>query len=312
MSRGGRRGVPPDLKGTLGTLIRTTINQVGAMTDVARRQARSQKQRLDTALLERRRRDALADLGEVLYQLASNGEIELDELPELGQGVQEIAELEQRIAEAEEAARGRDEGRRPVRLGRTATWPEQAPGSGRTRDRARSRDQEPGRERARSRDQEPSREQDRERVRGRERDGGLGLDRGGRARTRSDSPSGRDWQRVWRPPVDPDPEIDTTATHTDDDHPQKDRATRRSRKPPRGRAADAPGPAEAPRSNRPGAPRGSPPEGARADNRSADSSTNRAGGGGIVFVDDDSAPADVDPGDSVESYMNEDDVPPRR
>jgi hypothetical protein len=109
--------VPPDLKGTLGTLIRTTINQVGAMTDVARRQARSQKQRLDTALLERRRREALAELGENLYDLASRGEIELDELPELFQGVQAVEELDREIAEAAAETQGRN-ARRPVRLER--------------------------------------------------------------------------------------------------------------------------------------------------------------------------------------------------
>ena len=116
MAKSGRRGVPPDLKGTLGTLLRTTINQVGAFTDVARRSALTQKQRLDGALLERRRREALADLGEVLYQLLKSGEIELDELPELVQAADEIEELERRIAEAEaEGARPR----RPVRLTRT-------------------------------------------------------------------------------------------------------------------------------------------------------------------------------------------------
>lgn len=116
MARSGRRGVPPELKGTLGTLLRTTINQLGAFTDVARRSALTQKQRLDTALLERRRREALADLGEVLYTLLKSGEIELDELPELVQAAEEIEELERRIAEAE-AEGGR--GRRPVRISRT-------------------------------------------------------------------------------------------------------------------------------------------------------------------------------------------------
>lgn len=116
MARSGRRGVPPELKGTLGTLLRTTINQLGAFTDVARRSALTQKQRLDTALLERRRREALADLGEVLYTLLKSGEIELDELPELVQAAEEIEELERRIAEAE-AESGR--GRRPVRIART-------------------------------------------------------------------------------------------------------------------------------------------------------------------------------------------------
>jgi hypothetical protein len=34
--------------------------------------------------------------------------------------------------------------------------------------------------------------------------------------------------------------------------------------------------------------------------------------GGIVFVDDDAAPGDVDPDDAVDRYMNDGDVPRRR
>jgi hypothetical protein len=216
MSRGGRRGAPPDLKGTLGTLIRTTINQVGAMTDVARRQARTQKQRLDTALLDRRRREALADLGETLYELATAGEIELDELPELARAVQEVEEIDRRIAEAaQEASAG--EGRRPVRLRPTGS-------AGVKRER-----------------REPDR------------------------------------QRVWRPTLDPEPEAQPEPA------PEPRPAGSRQRRP-----TAEPGP---------------------AGGREAGPARGR---GGIVFVDDDSAPGDVDPGDSLRSYMNDDDVPRRR
>ena len=146
MVKSGRRGVPPDLKGTLGTLLRTTINQVGAFTDVARRSALTQKQRLDGALLERRRREALADLGEVLYQLLKSGEIELDELPELVQAAEEIEELERRIAEAE-AESGRP--RRPVRLSRN----ERGSAGSREREAERDRASDPAR---RERDTRPT------------------------------------------------------------------------------------------------------------------------------------------------------------
>src|SRR5688572_6157794 len=121
MSR-ARRGGPPDLKGTLGSLLRTTINQVGAVTDVARRSALNQKQRLDEALLERKRRDALADLGETLHELVRSGELELDDLPELQRGVDEVDDLDRQIADAEGGRRG---ARRPVRLTRNdapADW----------------------------------------------------------------------------------------------------------------------------------------------------------------------------------------------
>ena len=70
------------------------------MTDVARRQARTQKHRLDGALLDRRRQAALAELGEALYDLATGGEIELDELPELAERVSEVEAIDREIAEA--------------------------------------------------------------------------------------------------------------------------------------------------------------------------------------------------------------------
>jgi hypothetical protein len=104
------------LRGTLKTLLRTTIHQVGAVSDVARRSARSQKQRLDGALLERRRREVLAELGDSLYQLVQDQEIELDELPELARWVDEVEELDRRIAEAEAGERPR----RPAVLTRSA------------------------------------------------------------------------------------------------------------------------------------------------------------------------------------------------
>jgi hypothetical protein len=247
--------MPPDLKGTLGTLIRTTINQVGAMTDVARRQARTQKQRLDTALLERRRREALAELGENLYDLATRGEIELDELPELVRGVQAVDLIDQEIAEAEHASSAV---RRPVRLERT-------------------------------------------------RDDRI-------------PPAGRSRERVWRPPVDP---VDNEAAGPDDaGTPHADVA--------RGDSRDASGDgdsfdAEFAVDRRTAASAGKQGgEWARTRARAraaADTTPERpkrkaaattARGGGIVFVDDGPAAADRDPEDSLESYMNEDDVPRRR
>jgi hypothetical protein len=246
--------MPPDLKGTLGTLIRTTINQVGAMTDVARRQARTQKQRLDTALLERRRREALAELGENLYDLATRGEIELDELPELVRGVQAVDLIDQEIAEAEQSSSAV---RRPVRLERTRA------------------------------DRIP--------------------------------PAGRSRERVWRPPVDavaeeagPD---DSGAPLADVDRGDSrdargdgdsfdaefavDRRTAASAGKQGGEWARTRARARAAADTTPERPK-----------RKAAATTAR--GGGIVFVDDGPAAADRDPEDSLESYMNEDDVPRRR
>src|SRR5689334_17979650 len=70
---------PPELRGTLGTLLRTTLEQAGAVRDALERGARS---RFDEARAHRRRKDALADLGELVLDLIRRGEIDLTELPE--------------------------------------------------------------------------------------------------------------------------------------------------------------------------------------------------------------------------------------
>lgn len=237
MSRASRRGGPPDLKGTLGSLLRTTINQVGAVTDVARRSALNQKQRLDEALLERRRRDALADLGEALHELVRSGELELDELPELQRGVDAVDDIDQQIAEAEAAQSGG--ARRPVRLTRNdrpADW---------------------SRERG-SRQRPPCRSKD--------------------FIARDDQPGVVDRPpvepRVWRPGVP-------------------------------GRSTEAIGRDDQPRVVGPGAPVEPPAEAEAVRAPRGDA------GGGIVFLDDEAAPGEPDPDDSLEAYMNDEDVPRR-
>lgn len=102
-----RGGGALDIQGTLGTLLRTTLHQMGVVKDAVERQARSSLEQLDTAKLQRRRREALARLGEVVWELAANGE--LGELGERGDVAALLDELEALEASAEEAA-GPDEG----------------------------------------------------------------------------------------------------------------------------------------------------------------------------------------------------------
>ncbi len=73
---------PPEIRGTLGTLLRTTLEQAGAVRDALGRGAREGRSRLDEALSGRRRKDALAELGELVLDLIRRGEIDLGELPE--------------------------------------------------------------------------------------------------------------------------------------------------------------------------------------------------------------------------------------
>ena len=97
-----RSGGALDIQGTLGTLLRTTLHQMGVVKDAVERQARSSLGQLDTAKLQRQRREALSRLGEVVWDLACSGELgELAERSEITAVLDELHELE---ASAEQGA----------------------------------------------------------------------------------------------------------------------------------------------------------------------------------------------------------------
>src|SRR5512134_1119999 len=85
---------PPELRGTLGTLLRTTLAQAGTLRDVLERGAREGRSRLDSALSTRRRTDALAELGDIVLDLIRRGEIDIDELPEARDIVAHLDEID--------------------------------------------------------------------------------------------------------------------------------------------------------------------------------------------------------------------------
>jgi hypothetical protein len=88
MARQRRGGFPaPELRGTLGTLLRTT-------REFLERGAREGRERLDEALSSRRRHEALADLGEIVLDLVRRGEIDLAELPEARDVVAHLDEID--------------------------------------------------------------------------------------------------------------------------------------------------------------------------------------------------------------------------
>ncbi|HEX4453220.1 MAG TPA: hypothetical protein VH143_20250 [Kofleriaceae bacterium] len=87
-----RRG--PELRGTLGTLLRTTLAQAGNLRDVLERGAREGRSRVEDVLATRRRTDALAELGEIVLDLIRRGEVDVDELPEARDIVQHLDELD--------------------------------------------------------------------------------------------------------------------------------------------------------------------------------------------------------------------------
>ncbi|MDB4960942.1 MAG: hypothetical protein JWP01_941 [Myxococcales bacterium] len=98
--RGGGGFRPPELRGTLGTLLRTAIQQAGGVRDALERGARQGKSRLDELRTDRKRTDILADLGELVLDLIRRGEIDIAELPEARDLVRDLDELD--AADAQE------------------------------------------------------------------------------------------------------------------------------------------------------------------------------------------------------------------
>lgn len=93
---------PPELRGTLGTLFRTTT---GVVRDALERGAREGRARLDDVRAGRRRQDVLGELGELVLELIRRGEIDLTELPEARDLVRQLDELDHEPAEQPEPPR---------------------------------------------------------------------------------------------------------------------------------------------------------------------------------------------------------------
>ncbi len=97
----------PKVKGTLGTLLRTTMHQVGVVKDAAVRQARTQRVWIDGAVLARRRKDLLAQIGERVVARVRAGDAEVAlSWPELLEDIDELDALEAELEEA--SARSRE------------------------------------------------------------------------------------------------------------------------------------------------------------------------------------------------------------
>lgn len=123
-----RSGGALDIQGTLGTLLRTTLHQMGVVKEAVERQARSSLGQLDTAKLQRRRREALARLGEVVWEMAVNGELgELAERSEIAALLDEIEELEASAGEGGEP--GEEPGEEDDGAVSSAGWKPPAPGA---------------------------------------------------------------------------------------------------------------------------------------------------------------------------------------
>src|SRR5262245_17292288 len=102
MARSRRpRGIGSDLRGTLGTLVRSTLAQAGVVRDVIERGAREGRQRLDDARRDRKRTDALAQLGEAVMDAVRAGELaDAFDVPAISAAIAEVEAFERDEAEA--------------------------------------------------------------------------------------------------------------------------------------------------------------------------------------------------------------------
>lgn len=171
--RGGF-GARGDLRGTLSTLVRSTLAQAGVVRDVIERGAREGRARLEGVQLDRRHTDALAALGEAVLELVRAGELaDLEDVPAIADAIAAIEDLE-----AQRADRG-------------------APGGGPARWRQRDDGDRDDLRAAIDRDLAPK-------PRGRAMDDGT-VSSGARPRTAAPAARpARPEPRVWRPSAPPD------------------------------------------------------------------------------------------------------------
>lgn len=99
--RGGSGGFrTPETRSTLGTLLRTAIQQAGGVKDALTRGAQQGRSKIEELRTDRRRHDALAELGELVLDLIRRGEIDVAELPEARDLIRALDEID---AENEES-----------------------------------------------------------------------------------------------------------------------------------------------------------------------------------------------------------------
>jgi len=110
LSRGS--AFPTELRGTLGTLLRTTLLSA---RDALERGAREGRARFDDVRLERRRDAALTELGERVLELVRRGDLsELEQVPEIADAIAVIDDLDAKIEGRGERTE-RDDERAPGR-----------------------------------------------------------------------------------------------------------------------------------------------------------------------------------------------------
>jgi hypothetical protein len=94
-----------DLRDQLGSFLKGALSQLDSVREVVVQKANAGRIHLDVAMMRRRRREVLADLGEVVAKLAVEGKLSEDDFPEIGPALAQLEALDEKIAAEEDHAR---------------------------------------------------------------------------------------------------------------------------------------------------------------------------------------------------------------
>jgi hypothetical protein len=94
-----------DLGDKLGTFVKGALAQLDSVREVVVQKSRAGRIQIDVAMMKRRRRDVLAELGRVVAELAGRGRVSEDDFPELGPALAQLEAIDEKIAAEEERAR---------------------------------------------------------------------------------------------------------------------------------------------------------------------------------------------------------------
>jgi hypothetical protein len=95
-----RPPAPGDLTSQLGSLLRSTWKQLDPARELIAQKAREGKRELDLALLRRRQKAALAELGAAVLDLVERGKLDEGDHPELSAPLAHLSAIAEEIAEA--------------------------------------------------------------------------------------------------------------------------------------------------------------------------------------------------------------------
>jgi hypothetical protein len=100
-----RSPLKSQLGSQLGSILTRTWQQLEGVREVVAQKTKVGRLQLDLTLMRRRRKDALASLGEVVARLARSGRIDEEDFPELSAPLANLSEIEDKIEREEQRAR---------------------------------------------------------------------------------------------------------------------------------------------------------------------------------------------------------------